>query len=496
MNVIGTICGIGSLAVIIAVAACTILMRFMGMENEIFAAITWYGPGVATVFGTISTGLGYYSYFLILRRKKKFSKKDEAKGEAKSQLEEFIQSLPDMFSSMSSGCFSQVSTIALGASLVASTATYTPVGEMAVEAVKSFISKEETDTKKTAEEMKIIMEETSEEQREEIKEEAEPEIEEEKKPEQKIEKFEKFEKFESSEDVIEGRRGWSTEGKYVIQVQTFSQLANAEKVAEELVKRGINAYVAKVKDPAEFNGVKYRVRVGNFGTIPEAKSYAARVLNPIGRKGWWVDFRRNDNVGKPAGYKAPLSEPEFTELTEFSEYKVPQEPVVLQKPSPPPQPQPPPPQPQPEPQVASQTQPKPQPKKSGAGFFAGVGSEVNSNAKKGTAVGGNMAMGLDFNKHFAMGVNAVYSNDMEASASTVESTVMFRYYLPASGPFIQAEAGGALNPEEKSSATPMGGVAAGLRLDVNQGWFVEPAVRGGYPFVWGTGITVGKKFGD
>jgi cell division septation protein DedD len=495
MSVIGTICGIGSLIVIIAVAASTILIRFIGMENEIFSAIAWYGPGVATVFGTISTAITYYGWFQIISRKKKLSKRDEAKGEAQSKFEEFIQSLPDMFGSMSSGCFSQVSTIALGASLVASTATYTPVGEMAVEAVKSFISKEETDTKKTAEEMKIIMEETSEE----IKQEAEEEKpEEEKKPEQKIEKIEVF---ESRSDVIEGRRGWSTEGKYVIQVQTFSQLANAEKVAEELVERGINAYVAKVKDPAEFNGVKYRVRVGTFGTIPEAKSYAAKVLSPIGHKGWWVDFRRNDNVGKPAGYKAPLSEPEFTEFTELTEYKAPAAPVVLQKPQPPPQPlQPPPPQPQPEPkpepQVASQPQPQPQPKKSGAGFFAGVGSEVNSNAKKGTAVGGNMAMGVDLNKHFALGVNAVYSNDLEASASTVESTVMLRYYLPVSGPFIQAEAGGALNPEEKSSATPMGGMAAGLRLDVNQGWFVEPAVRGGYPFVWGTGITVGKKFGD
>jgi len=129
-----------------------------------------------------------------------------------------------------------------------------------------------------------------------------------------------------------------------------------------------------------------------------------------------------------------------------------------------------------------------------SGFFIGLGSEVNNNAKKGNAIGGNMALGYDMNKHFALGVNAVYSNDLEEEI-TLESKLMLRYYLPVGGPFMQAEAGGALNKSDKNSIVPQGGMAAGWRFSVDKEWFVEPAVRGGYPYVWGTGITLGKKFG-
>jgi hypothetical protein len=47
----------------------------------------------------------------------------------------------------------------------------------------------------------------------------------------------------------------------------------------------------------------------------------------------------------------------------------------------------------------------------------------------------------------------------------------------------------------KNQVTPLGGLAAGWRLSMEQSWYLEPAVRGVYPLVWGAGLTVGKKFG-
>ena len=158
---IGSVGGITSLALLFAVAVSTILTRFMNMEMAILSLISFYGPGAASVFGGASTLSTYYGWFRILRKKTKLSKTGEAKNEAQNQLGEFFQSLPDIIGSMFSSCFSQVSTVALGASLVASTATYTPVVEIIIEKVKSAVEFRKEDKP-------IIMEKTEEKIDEEI----------------------------------------------------------------------------------------------------------------------------------------------------------------------------------------------------------------------------------------------------------------------------------------------------------------------------------------
>jgi hypothetical protein len=140
--------------------------------------------------------------------------------------------------------------------------------------------------------------------------------------------------------------------------------------------------------------------------------------------------------------------------------------------------------------VKSGLPPKSQP---ASAFFAGLGSEHNSNSQNGTAMGINVTLGYDMNRHFALGVNAVHSLDVDKE-STMESTVMLRYYLPIEGPYVQAEAGGSLNRGGKNSLVPQGGMATGWRVSVDKSWYLEPVVRGGYPAFWGTGVTVGKKF--
>jgi len=46
----------------------------------------------------------------------------------------------------------------------------------------------------------------------------------------------------------------------------------------------------------------------------------------------------------------------------------------------------------------------------------------------------------------------------------------------------------------KNSLAPQGGLTAGLRLEIEKSWYLEPTLRGGYPFVLGTGLTLGKSF--
>ena len=378
---VGFIGTMGSLAIIIAVATCAILIRFLYMKHIVLFATSHYGPGIAAAFGMVSSAVTYYGWSRILRRKKKLSAKEEGKSEAQSQLGEFIQSLPDMLGSLSSGCFSQASTAVLGVSIAVSTVAYVPaVNEVFNKAVNS-VERAVVST------IKQFAEEPSEKQ------------------------------VTEKEQIIEAEK------------------EKIEEIAEEAEKQRI---------------------VGK----PDLRGGA-------------------DKKPKSPVHPTPLIQP---------------------KPKAPPTEQPPLPPPPPPSKIQQRQQQEPAQSKSEvpkSGFFAGAGSELNNNSasKSSTAMGGNVVLGYDLNRSFALGLNTIYSHDMN-TVSTLESMLMFRYYLPATGSFLQAEAGGVLSATDgKNSTIPLGGLTAGIRLEVDKNWYLEPTLRGGYPFVWGTGVTLGKKFG-
>jgi hypothetical protein len=68
------------------------------------------------------------------------------------------------------------------------------------------------------------------------------------------------------------------------------------------------------------------------------------------------------------------------------------------------------------------------------------------------------------------------------------------------GPFVQLEAGSVVLFErgysEKPEAFPAfsGGLSIGWRFNLGEKWYIEPAARGGYPHIWGGGITAGIRF--
>jgi hypothetical protein len=262
IGAIGTVGGIGSLIAIFAVAASTAFASFANAKPTAISIILLWGPGTASVLGGASSIATYFNWFRILRKRKKLSVKEESKNEMQSQLGDFIQSLPEIFKSI--GCFPQIVTAALGASLIVSAATYTPLMKM----IKP----------KAAEKAPVekIME--AEEARYDL--EMEPE---------------KGAIAEISEK----------EGKFVIQVILMNTMPQANRVVKKLEMNGVEAYIAKVKDPAETKGIKYRVRVGDFSFISEAKAYASAKITPLGYRQWYIDNKSNDTIGKPIGYKPP-----------------------------------------------------------------------------------------------------------------------------------------------------------------------------------------------
>jgi len=462
---IGFIGTMGSLAVISAVTICAILIRFLHMEHIILSVVSLYGPGIAAAFGTVSSAVTYYGWSRILRRKKKLSAKEEGKSEAQSQLGDFIQSLPDMLGTLSGGCFSHASTAVLGVSIAVSAVAYVPaVNEIFNNAVNS-VERAVVST------IKQFTEEPPEEQ--------------------VVEKEQIIEAEEKIEGIAEEAKKQHIVGKLDLQ----GGAGKKERARVELMSG--NEVVAWVFADSKGNYAFY-VTPGDYTVQIRLDGYESvhSTHFELGSKDMRISKITLSSIGEAKSVKTKPAEAKPIEAKQ----KSPVHPTPLIQPKAPPTEQPPLPPPPPPSKIQQRQQQEPAQSKSEAsksGFFAGAGSELNNNsASKGsTAMGGNVVLGYDLNRSFALGLNTIYSHDMN-TVSTLESMLMFRYYLPVTGSFLQAEAGGALSAADgKNSTIPLGGLTAGLRLEVDKSWYLEPTLRGGYPFIWGTGVTLGKKFG-
>jgi len=131
-----------------------------------------------------------------------------------------------------------------------------------------------------------------------------------------------------------------------------------------------------------------------------------------------------------------------------------------------------------------------------SGVFAGLGLEGNANTREGIALGGNLSGGVDLDNQFSLGLKMALSSNMD-TVTTLEPAVFFRYYLPLkiSGFFAQAELGTAIYIEDnKNYPAFLAGLVFGWHYNVGKNWYIEPSIRGGYPFAWGVGFLVGLHF--
>jgi cell division septation protein DedD len=85
-------------------------------------------------------------------------------------------------------------------------------------------------------------------------------------------------------------------GAYVVQVATMVSRWLADELATELKEKGYPAYVSEVQNPREdLQGTYYRVRIGSFASVLEAKAFGDNVLIPASYT-FWVDRKSNDNA--------------------------------------------------------------------------------------------------------------------------------------------------------------------------------------------------------
>lgn len=90
---------------------------------------------------------------------------------------------------------------------------------------------------------------------------------------------------------------FSEDGRYVVQVSTVNSRKLADAVAAQISAKGYPAYVATVDNPTpSLSGTYYRVRIGGFNQISQARAFGENVLRGEGFE-YWVDHKSNDAVG-------------------------------------------------------------------------------------------------------------------------------------------------------------------------------------------------------
>jgi hypothetical protein len=94
---------------------------------------------------------------------------------------------------------------------------------------------------------------------------------------------------------------FSENGSYVVQIAAGPSSTGAEEMARSFKAKGYPAYVAEVQNPTpELSGTYYRVRIGGFSALADAKAFGENILRPANYD-YWVDLKSNDAVGTGSG---------------------------------------------------------------------------------------------------------------------------------------------------------------------------------------------------
>ena len=128
-------------------------------------------------------------------------------------------------------------------------------------------------------------------------------------------------------------------------------------------------------------------------------------------------------------------------------------------------------------------------------FFIAPLTEVIGYSRQSASFGAGFALGAG--NGVAIGARFLYGFDTE-SIHTIEIAAFMRFYFlgadVCTGPFIQLNAGASIHNHEQGVYTPAkagalsAGVAAGWRFLLGERWYVEPALRFGYPYMFGVGV--------
>jgi len=114
-------------------------------------------------------------------------------------------------------------------------------------------------------------------------------------------------------------------------------------------------------------------------------------------------------------------------------------------------------------------------------------------------------LALAYGKKASIGLKAAFFFDAGNELDVLELNVLLRYYLfsgaAGSGPFFQFSGGPALYFERNDAISLPGrlgmisaGLSFGWRFLLGNRFFMEPSIRGGYPYIAGAGLSAGVQF--
>jgi hypothetical protein len=136
-----------------------------------------------------------------------------------------------------------------------------------------------------------------------------------------------------------------------------------------------------------------------------------------------------------------------------------------------------------------------------SGFWLSLGGDISMYSYLGLSYGGSFALGYGTGSSVGFKASFFYN---EEGIDTLELNVFLRFYLFGAnaykGPFLQLMGGPSLYNRRGnfSLPSPSGMFSAGLCF----GWrfmfsdivFIEPHIRGGYPYLISAGVSAGLRF--
>jgi len=137
------------------------------------------------------------------------------------------------------------------------------------------------------------------------------------------------------------------------------------------------------------------------------------------------------------------------------------------------------------------------------GIFVAPLAELTGYGRKGPAFGGGLALG--WGEGGALGLRILYSSSFgDEKVKTLELGFFARFYLfgpeVSTGLFVQPTIGMVMFAGQSALSLPAeagsisAGLAVGWRFPLGNRWYIEPAVRGGYPYMYGAGVSAGFRF--
>jgi len=130
------------------------------------------------------------------------------------------------------------------------------------------------------------------------------------------------------------------------------------------------------------------------------------------------------------------------------------------------------------------------------------GAEIAMFSISGAAYGGCLTLG--YGNKASIGIKAAYLVDPIGRIGTLELNFLFRFYIlgdyARSGLYIQINGGPTLFAKNDGLSVPSefcvisAGLSMGWRFLFGRYFFIEPAVRGGYPYIVGGALYTGFHF--